>query len=221
MKLLSQPIIQDWRDDNYKKLARNANKYLDIAVEEGLLDGQQITKQGVIADGDSAIVYYVETTEGRYIVKFSPSKGDLLPLKPFFDAWAEQGVRTPAIYYIRKADDVIPYELALMEFIDAPTLPQAYAKKKIFKNGYYKLLGATLANMHKAKGDGYGGVKNPAFLVGEYSSLSEELDHDIKQKRLAQLITQNHISAWCRTVLRTCKGHIRSKYGWEETIIMS
>lgn len=193
MKLLSKPKVEAWRDDNYKQLALNSNDYLDIAIQEGLLDGQKIVKKGVISDGDSSVVYYLETKDNRYIVKFAPAKGDLMPRKLFFEEWSKQGVKTPTIYKVREADVRIPYELALIEFIDADTLSRTYSKKELYENGYYGMLGTTLAKMHKAKGKGFRELNNPTLLVGKHKTLSEELDYDIKQKRLDKLIEKAYV----------------------------
>jgi Ser/Thr protein kinase RdoA (MazF antagonist) len=194
MNIITKPKVEDWRDDKYKRLAQNSKNYLLIAIEEGLLDGRQVTKGGVISDGDSSIVYYVETNDNRYIVKFAPSKGDLITHKLFSDRWSERGVKTPTIYKIREADEQIPYELALIEFIEANTLSKTYTKKELHEKGYYGDLGTTLAKMHRAKGEGYRKLKVPNVLVGKYNTLSGELDYDIKQKRLDKLIERRYVS---------------------------
>ncbi len=131
------------------------------------------------AAGSGSLTCIVETPNMKKVLK--------IPLSPhsfyesegtFLKAWERVGVKVPHVVEEGTLDG---NHYLLMDFIDAPTLHEAYKKGAMIKKEMFVKMGSTLRMMHSATSEGFGILKDGK---GQYARFEEWLEYEIKWKAL-------------------------------------
>lgn len=173
-ELLEQPRIEPWMKPEDITFRNSAVTHLHTAADIGLLPGS-IEGFGVFPTGESSVVFKLDSNNGPFVVKMTPTVGVVETEAGFFSRWKEQGVKTPEVLAVHTANDTLPVSISVLEFIDAPLLGDTIRTKSRVALGISREMGRTQALMHKAKGIGFG---HPIFTTpthGSLTSFSEEM----------------------------------------------
>ena len=105
--------------------------------------------------GISSLIAIIETPHEKLVLKIplslAYSEGEALFLK----TWEEAGVKVPHVI----EDGMLGgHSYALMEYIDAPLVMDAYTPEELSVKGIYREMGRTLRHMHTPEAHGYGRV---------------------------------------------------------------
>ena len=92
-------------------------------------------------------------------------------------AWESAGVSVPHVIEEGVIDG--SYYL-LMDFVNAQTLQETYKKGEIIRKGIFIKMGKMLHQMHTARSEGFGSIKDGK---GCYRQFSEWLDNEIDRRR--------------------------------------
>ena len=136
-------------------------------------------------EGYSSIVAIIETPHKKLVLKIPRSKEFSAGEGKFLMKWKEAGAIVP---HVEEIGEINGHPYILMEFIDAPTLKEAYSAEELIDRGIYKNMGKLLRLMHKPKAYGYGFVveDNP-----EFQTAKDWLEGEDMQKRLNYVAEYN------------------------------
>ena len=156
--------------------------------------------------GISSLISIIETSDEKLVLK--------IPLSPtyaegeafFLKVWEQAGVKVPHVIEGGMLDG---HPFALMEYIDAPILMDAYTQEELAAKGINTEMGRTLRLMHKPQAEGYGRVIEGK---AEYSQFSDWLYSPDIEKRLAyvkehELLGEEHGSI--QAAFEVLKTHIK------------
>lgn len=128
--------------------------------------------------GVSSLVSVIEANGEKMILKIplsidsAPNEGE------FLKVWEQAGVKVPHIIN----DGIMnghPY--LLMEYVDAPTLYDAYSQEELLEKGIHFEMGQTLRRMHTPEAPGYGRIVEGK---AEFVEFSDWLNGDDVQTRI-------------------------------------
>ena len=135
--------------------------------------------------GVSSLISIIEMPTEKLVLKIPLSLTYAEGESHFLQVWEAAGVKVPHIYESGRLGD---HSYALMEFINAPLLSDAYTGGELIKKGKYKEMGQTLNLMHTPRIHGYG-----RSIEGkpEFDSFTEWAHSSDMQKRAKYIEEHN------------------------------
>lgn len=175
--------------------------------------GEQVSVNFMHA-GVSSLVATIEANNEKTVLKIPLSLTYARGETDFLRVWEAAGVRTPRVI---EEGTIGEHGYILMEYIDAPTLSEAFTPRERIENGVYREMGRTLRQMHTPEAQGYGpvvegkaefarfddwlqgvGIENRIAYVHEQSLIGEE--HGSASwaiETLERHVAENPISSYC------------------------
>lgn len=164
--------------------------------------------------GVSSLVTVLTTEREKSVLKIPLSLVYARGEADFLQVWSRAGVRTPRVY---EEGSIGEHQYLLMEYVDAPTLSDAYTADERVERGVYRAMGEMLRRMHGPAAEGYGpvvegraqfaqfgawlegaGLEERAAYVREQSLLGEEHGSLVGAvETLESYVAKNQVSSYC------------------------
>lgn len=170
------------------KFRKNAYKYLITAKAQGILPGQRLKSIFFFPSGENSVVSKITTEQKPFVVKMRKDIGILEIEKTFLNEWSKQNVTTPKILTSHTSNKNLPVSILILEYINAPLLSDAMNPSEMLKKGITRKLGSILANMHKAKGEGFGIPRIENNTRGKFDTFSEYIETNLFKEKLPWLV---------------------------------
>jgi fructosamine-3-kinase len=161
-------------------------------------------------EGISSLIAILDFGNEKNVLKIpltrNYSEGDVLFLK----TWQGAGVRVPEIYEEGIVDG---HSFCIMEYIDAPTLANAYTPQELLERGIYAEMGRTLRQMHTPTASNFGRVLNgePEFATFKNWLEGPDIAGRIAYVQERELLSEKHGSV--ENMFETLQAHtVRSTY---------
>ncbi len=179
INFLNQPTLSSHEIYN----SSNERRISLIPHIETLLKQHQFFKDKEISVffpsvGSASLVCILDVSSTKKVLKIPLSSKSFYEYEgAFLLAWESVGVQTPRVLEEGTIDG--SYYL-LMDFVDAKTIQETYKKGEVIRKEIFVKIGNTLHQMHTAKAEGFGSIKDGK---GRYKLFSEWLDDEIKSRR--------------------------------------
>ncbi len=131
-----------------------------------------------IHKGSSLCTCIVQCSGEKFVFKIIPNAN---AESNFLKVWEEAGVTVP---HVLEEGSIGKHEYILREYVDAPTLAEAYDPQELFEKGIYREIGQSLRLMHTPKAKGYGRVIG---TKAAYSGFGEWLAADVMARILERI----------------------------------
>ncbi|HET9641620.1 MAG TPA: aminoglycoside phosphotransferase family protein [Candidatus Paceibacterota bacterium] len=135
--------------------------------------------------GVSSLIAIIETLDEKLVLKIPLSRTYVAGEAQFLRVWEQAGVKVPHVIEDGVLDD---HPFVLMEYIDAPTLTNAYTQEEMTAKGIYTEMGRTLRLMHTPEAEGYGRVVGGK---AEFTKFSDWLYSPDIEERIAYVKEHN------------------------------
>jgi len=139
--------------------------------------------------GISSLVCFIESVEGKKVLKVALSLTHSLGEARFLKVWERAGVKVPHVF---DSGEFKGHPYTLMEYIPAESVGAIYTHAQMIDKGVYKEMGSMLHHMHEAQGKGYGMVVDDH---GEYNTFKEWINGPDIQKRIVYAVEKNLLSS--------------------------
>lgn len=141
--------------------------------------------------GVSSLVCFIETSDGKFVLKVPLSLSDGGSSEgEFFRQWEAAGVSVPHVYQSGQLGD---HAFTIMQYVDAPMLSEAVTQGTA-KEAVYVDMGKILAEIHSPQANGYGRIieGKPQYPTFRDWLSSEDIAKRIRAVRENNLLGDEH-----------------------------
>ena len=140
--------------------------------------------------GVSSLVSIIETVDQKLVFKIRLGGANVDEGK-FLEVWEKAGVKVPHVF---EEGILNEHAYSLMEYIDAPTLEEAFNKEELIEKGILYEMGSTLRTMHIPKTEGYGHLTDGKAKYTEFKDwlMSEYMQKKTEYVKENKLLNDEH-----------------------------
>jgi fructosamine-3-kinase len=156
--------------------------------------------------GISSLISIIEAPDEKLILKIPLSTNYAEGEVSFLKAWEQAGVKVPHVFEEGVLDG---HSYALMQFVDAPILTEAYSQEELAEKEIYREMGNTLRLMHTPEAKGYGRIVDNKAEFAEFEEwlFSPDMETRINYVKEHDLLGEEHGSI--STTRETLQAHVK------------
>src|ERR1044072_1960895 len=188
-KLAAQPKILGWMDPAHKKFRKDFPDLAQKLPEYTFFDKVSFRIDGYfVGQNIGSVVLQVRDKRGVYIVKSTYEPETVTAEVAFLKAWHKAGADVVKVLDFIRPSRSFPAAVAILEYVPGGTTEDYLKKHPRDLALIYRRFGKGLANLHRAKGKGFGTMIHPPKLQGRHGTFGAEIRSLLTPQRLKTLV---------------------------------